>query len=1361
MALYRAESARLEGKEGAFWLARAARLAQAGALETEDAAALFADLLEASGPDASELRHAAQAFYREHGLWQQLAESLKAEAESLGVEDRGFTLFRLARVREHQLQDAEGALVALQDAVAADPSAGPAADDVARLLGKTGRHAELLDFLQAHVAKLDDPNLVVTAQYRMGEICEGPLNDQAGARSWFEKILDIAPGYLPALEGLERVYTRLTAWDQLAAVYEQRSILAEDPQGKALQLHRAGAVFEFRLQDGDRARDCYQRALDQVADFPPSLDAMARILEQHDDWAGLALVLAKAAEATTDSNEVVSLTYRSARILADRVNDAARAIELLRRCLELSPGFLPAINLLRELSAETGAWREVYELQRLEADAADDLDRRHWRMLVAAEAATRLDDIDTRSVVDEILQEDGGHRGALWVIEAEALAGADLGALVSVYQRIAASTEDESERVRVAVRIADLAADAGDTVSAMQAVSEVVGAEGEGRPLFALSRVAESLNYWEEAQRALAAAGTPVARAETARLQESYLEDAVAAAEAWRGLLADDPDNLQAAAGLERNVAQQGDHAGLAKAHALLAKGLAQDPIRRVHALFAGHLFDTLEQPDEAQTWYQLAFELDPVPGKAHTALVRLIAQKGDADGLAALFGALEPARPEGHAAALEEANLSAEAAEAWSKVLSDRSEAGEPAERLLPVLVRLEQNQIQAGAWRDAFTTLSERLALTTSESGRDAIESKRRWLLAERLAETDEAWDFYRQLHEENPEDVEVLEALARIAGARGETGLAIQYLDGLATHAAEPAAAARYQRRIAEVQLHNGDLDAARQAYLHALDHHPEDAEALAGLKQLAEDESDWNALVGVLAREAAVLDGELQVEALRDIARVWESRIEDEGVATDSWRKVLEQAPGDTEAMRRLVALTRSQQDWNSFVEVGQSLIHHVDGVERTDLMAELGAVFLKHLHHEDEALRFLDAASQGDHPNGEAAQLFERMQAARGNWDLVVEALIRQARAAEGSDAVGLLLRAAQTRLETLHDRDGASAIYGRVLEVDPANGEALRFRGDYLFNASDLAGAVSVFERLEHSEQERDLDDFDVRIEVALYFYRFAEALRRLERSDEALLRYESALKMNPSHLPSLEAVGPLYMSSEAWKKAANVYRQILQLTGGQGDPERLARTYTNLGSVEHRLGSLDKAKKRFNKALELRPNDIGALQGIASVLFARSDWNNLLNVYNNIIYHAQEPIQVVDAYLTKGFVLDAKLNLPSKAAQHYEKSLAFNPNQPAALLRLAELALRKQDWPEAAGLADRGLGLQSRAKRVIAGLHLVKSVAHGACGDEGAAHKGMQAALEADVTLTEGLKDNPDYDTVHTLLRERLQAQL
>jgi tetratricopeptide (TPR) repeat protein len=837
------------------------------------------------------------------------------------------------------------------------------------------------------------------------------------------------------------------------------------------------------------------------------------------------------------------------------------------------------------------------------------------------------------------------------------------------------------------------------------------------------------------------------------------VDDAPAAAEAWRSVLAASPGDVSAAFGLERTLGRQGSRDGLAAAHEVLAtSGLAPE-VRGVHALLAGHLYEAEGQVEAARANYLRALEVGS-GGKAFQALRRLAVGSRDPAALAHLYQGLDPAQPQGLAGAQEEAELWSEAAESWRGVL-----AGLPAEDRvgrLSALLHLDCALSALEDWVGVHEVMGVWAQLSQDPTERATIEGRRRWLLREKLAGTDEAWQAYNDLHSQHPGDPEVLEALASIASARGLTEVAVGHLEGLAGVAADPVESARLYRQVAAARLAAGDNAGAQAAWLRALDRHPEDLESMSGLKELARGQSNWAALVGVLAREASVLEGDEALQRYREIASVWETRLKDSAVALDSWRKVLDLSPDDASALARVVELSRKTEDWTGFVENGQLLLRHLGVRERSHLQGEIGRIFLKHLYREDEALRFLDAATSGAEPDLEAAQLLERIHAARGAWDQVVNAILRQARAVDRAGSVPLLLRAAQTRLETLHDREGASEIYGKVLEADPANAEALRFRGDYLYQAGDLPGAVAVFAQAEAGERDRDLDDFDVKIEVALYYFRFAEALNRLGRVPEAVQRYSEALALNPGHLPSLEAVGPLYTRLGRWEKAEEVYRQVLQLTGGQGNPEKLARTYTSLGTVELNLGKLDNARKRFNKALELRQNDIRALQGIAAVLFARADWNNLLNIYNNIIYHAQEPAEVVDAYLAKGYVLDAKMELPDKAAQHFEKSLAFDPGQPNVLLRLAEIAVRRQDWPEAASLSERGLSQHIDDRRIEGGLMLVRAVAQAACGDGAAAKESFTEALRADATLVDavGTEMGP-WPSVASALKERLQSRL
>ncbi|MFZ5476970.1 MAG: tetratricopeptide repeat protein, partial [Myxococcota bacterium] len=583
-SLYKAEGDRLAGAadvpeatrgvEAAWWYARAARVARTQLFNGNLAGSCYALALAAS-PDDVELRNEYEAWCGDAEKWPELAQSLSERVERAAPEAKSFLQYRLARVTEERLGDVANAL-GLYRAAAADPAAAPAAEAVLRLLQQRGDHAELVKFLEQRLGTLADPSLKVTVLYRMGETCEGPLDDQKAARKHYEAILDFAPGYLPALEGLERVYSRQQAWADLAAVYEQRALLTDDPHGIALHRQRAGSVYDIRLGNGDKAREQYRLALEAVPDFPPSLDAYTRQLEALGDWASLARVLRTAANATRDANEAVSLVYRAGRVLADRTDDMAGAMACLERCLELSPGFLPAILLLKELAARAGNQAEYFRLERAQADMGEDLDRRHWRLLAAAEAAWKLSDADPAQLANEVLREDAHQPAALDLASRLAIAANDTTRLVELLQKAAAASRDDVERARICARIAELSADQEQGAVALAGVAEVIGATGATkRPLRTLARLAESLGSGEEALRALEAAGASES-VEAARLRAES-GDGDGAVRTLSALLAKSPEPAAAAALLRSAGGEPSDRGELVGLRELAAR-LAQAP---------------------------------------------------------------------------------------------------------------------------------------------------------------------------------------------------------------------------------------------------------------------------------------------------------------------------------------------------------------------------------------------------------------------------------------------------------------------------------------------------------------------------------------------------------------------------------------------------------------------------------------------------------------------------------------------------------------------------------------------------------------------------------------------------------------
>ncbi len=1356
-ALFDIAAERADGADAAFWRARQARaLTSAGAPDrTLDA---WRQVIAEGAP--SSLRLEAYAALADQSEWGDLHAALLDESGHTDGMGRAWSCTWAAEIAEVHLSDPELATSDLRAALEGDAPSEVVHESLERMLVAAGRTDEAATNLTQRISSESDPNRLLALHFRLAELHERTLADMDKARKHYDAVLAISPAYLPALDGLERCAAAGGDWGAVVSLHERRADVSQGSSPSAGHLLAAALVCEHQQETPEQALDLYRRALEAVPSDVVALDGFARVAAAIGQTDGLVDALKGAANAAENDTLRVSLLYRLAGIQQRELGDLDGARNTLQACVEQAPAFRPAAAALAGLLRATGAWTQFATLEAAAADVADDPDEKIARLLAAARAARREGDPRESEFIQEALRIDRDHEGARTEADLRAISAGDLSARQALLQERGASSDSPG----LQAMLADLFAAVGDQDGATAALEAAMAQGGEVVAPSFLAAMAIRLNEWAHAV-ALMEAGNDWSSA--GATQALRLADPEAAMAAW-----DKAESVSAAIGQVRLAGQSADREAMESAHRTLAERCSTPGLRGLNAVFAGRLAAARGDVEAATSAYRLGLSDAPARGRVVDGLLRAAVDASDVEALSSLLAQVEEIWPGESAELLAEAGDHVAAAAGFRSLANDETQA--PAARF-GLWIRAERSLMEADDWRGVLDCLRAQAGLVEDAITLEDLAARQRWILAEKLADSDDAWEQYQQLHEADPSNAEVLEALARIAGARGLTDQAIEYLDALSTIAPDAGAAARYRRRVAEIHLLTGNKDAAQEELSKSIELIPDDADTLSALRELAEEQEDWNAVVGVLSREASVMEGEERVGRLRRIASLWEEQIEEPAVAMDAWRKVLSIDPEDSDALTHLVMLSRQTQDWTTFAEVAATHIDQISGPEQAALQAELGVVLLRQLYNEESAVQYLEQASRGDHAQASAAVELERIYLSAGLWDKAIEVMIRRADASEAADRVACLLRAARTCLEMTGNRETVSSIYARVLETAPDNTVALRFQADHLYKAGNMEGAAVVFERLEADYDELDIDeeDEDDVLEIALSLFRFGQVLEQLGRGSEAILRYEKVGEINPAHLPSLEAVGPLYLEAGEWKKAGKAYRQILRLTSGQGDPARLARTYTSLGRVELQLGNLDKAERRFAKALQVRPNDISALTGSADVLLRRGDsqtgeqrsdtWRRLLTVYNSIIYHAQTPEEVVYAYLTKGFVLDARLDLADKAAQHYRKSLAFDGAQPRVLLRLAEHALRRQDWPEAESLATQGLALELVPADQKAGLHLVRYCAFSSCGDSQAAKDELDAArATGDEAFMAGLSDSePGAAAVHEALRARLSAKL
>jgi Tfp pilus assembly protein PilF len=1285
-ALYAEEAGRWAGAEAGWWWLLAARSARAAG---HSEATLDAYAFAVAAGNSVAVRE-QQAWLQQTAQFDALAAAIEAEATGAPPEASGAHWLRLALVEELCRRDLHRAAAAYRHA--AEAGVGLAIGAVGRVLAALGdRDAERAFLVERAASGGEGAEL---ATLRLAELEEAGDPRSEAALEGFAAASRHPELTGRALEGHARVALRTGRYAEAAASLRALADREEDP-GRASDL-RARALAALGLAGGASAGVAELASSMQAGTACLALDLAIDRLDEAADYPVVATLHLRAAEVLSGPS-AAARWVEVARLRSGVLNDRAGATAALEQALLLDPGRSDASERLAQLTGGPSVERRVEDAARAASGGPDA----GWHALNAAVMA------GLAGLPAPTLDVAGGVVPGLNAVRWERALRDGSADLAGAFSEAGLSDERLLAWVLVVA--------GGDPEAARSALDGA--AAPAGLPI-AAARVAERVGNLAAAARFAAAGEGSAAALEAARLADRAGRPVEEVERLAASALLDVQTSASAAQVLVRAAERAADSAGVASAHARLAALAESGPMAAAHALVAAYHASAVGDAQLAMSSFAVAHARRPRSFDAHAGLAFAYEAAGDLDALRALF---EAAGQAGEVDAVD-AMVRAGAApvEAWADLADANPYAG----------MAYEVALASAERWQALFERLSTRLPSTRSEEERARIEARRRWVLAEKLSETDAAWDLYQQLHTEHPDDHDVLENLARIAGARGDGATAIQHLSHLADGAIEPVDAARYRRRIAEVYLRDGQAAEARQAFLDALDHWPDDVEALAGLKQLAERADDWQAMRSVLEREAVITRGEPQARALRQIAEITERYGTDPALVIDAWRRLIAAAPDDLGARRSLIEAAERSGDHEAFLQAAAELEVRLAGAERAAVLRRMGRAS-EALTRRDDAVQYYEAAVAVDEPDAEAAVSLEQLYREANDWAGVVRALKAQAAVLGSPDAqASKLAEAAQIELELRHDRDAAGRIFEEVLIADAEHHGALRFLINFYYEAGRYEDALPLCERIEPVISADDIDDFDERMEQSSFFFRFAEMLRLSRRESDAIARYERALELNPTHLPTLEAVGPLRVAARQWDRAGEAFEQILQLTGGRGEPQQVAQTYTMLGVVEYNRGNLDKAYKRFNKALESFQNHVPALRGLAKIMEDRKDWNGLLTVYNNVIYHATVQQDFIDAYLTKGRVLDEQMQRQDKAIQHYERSLSFYAEQPGVLLRLAEIYSRNGAWDEVVSYTVRGLAVAEGAPLLAADLHILLAAARAGTGDTQGAEEALTAAL-------------------------------
>jgi tetratricopeptide (TPR) repeat protein len=1168
--------------------ARAVYLTSAGQLledrlkDPVSAATLYRLAFAIERRDPQLLAAIKRVAQREGAVDEELA-ALAAEAESQGAAAAP-TFLQIARTYE-RLERPEDALAALNAARRVSPKDPLILAELARHYEGQSRLEELADVLLAWVASSGDESEFVSLNLRLAELYE-KLKRDAEAVARYQAILARVPGHAAALAALGKLHYRAQNWQGLLEVCEAEAAASEDPRQKAGRIYKAAETLEERLGRVDEAIARYNECLQLSPGFLPAQKALIRLYERLGRWPQLIEMYEQDLLQTADREQQVGTLNKIAALYEDRVGDLERAIDCLRRVLDLSPDHLPTMRNLGRLYERSGKWTELLELNDQETRLA--YDTKQIVSLAHRNAEILEEQLKDRPAAiaawERVLQLSPNYLPALRALGR--LYGQDgrWDALIRMYRAEAEIAPAPEQAAALIQKVGELyehqVKDLNEAISAYREVLTL--APSHVPALRALARIYRAQAAWEpliEILRAEAANRTdPTERAnaifQAAGIWEDQLHKPAQAIEAYQEVLRLAPTHSTALQQLERLLTANDDVKELV---VLLDRQTQVGPdVARVGAWvkLARLYLDRLNEPTRAATCCESALQLMPNNLSALRLLERIRA--GDKARRTELRGRIAAAIGDSKlAAALKLSNVEAAtpAAAPDAEVLAELKAAylEDPTDEALGLV--LERALQKAGDARGLVDLYERRRATATDSADLLQLLLRIGELCETRLGDLAGAVKAYEAALQSAPDLYPALLGVLRCRTRQHD-------YPGVRAAAEQLAANCRDQGLGISALLEAARLsreaerndDAAAALYQRVLEKEPLHAEAGPALEEILARKGGAADLVRLHTKRA---DAKLAQQDLASAANEFlaAARLAVEGLtdreqALALLHRALQAMPTLSEALELKARLAL---DAKNYPDAASALTLRVQQGGDPRLVARfnltLGTLYMDHLGDLARAATHLQSALAGEPTSVDALERLAGIHGQTRNWTGAADCLRRLLELDPPTPTrAKYTLALARIADEGFADIAQAITLYRQVLECVPGEAHAL----DRLVTLYERTGALPELAQLLEVQAQQTTD---VKQQTLLRLRTAALYARSLNEPQRAISTLKQVLEADPGNVQAWVGLAELYgRDPSASALTIDAHRNILRL-----EPQR-ADSLHALFRLWETLRQLDKA---------------------------------------------------------------------------------------------------------------------------------------------------------------------------------------
>ncbi len=1314
--------------------------------------------------DVKDLRvlQALERLYEKLGWEKELASVWEFRIQLEGNTPSGReAAFNLAELKRGTLQDQQaalalydfvlsgdaehnGVLVSLEEwALAGDQGSLDAAKRIEPYLERLGKHQTRIAWRESILGKVGGGQ---AAQLTL-EICniyESSLGRPelafiAACRAYAEGIDRQQLG--PEIERLAQVAQHQ---EELADFYEKiaESSFPGDADG-LLSLRRAA---HLRAQQGEieRAIGLWRDVLNESPNDREALDALARLLEGGVASAEeLAEIYQRQAASETESEKRIELLFRVFQAKNELGNEQ-EIISIARELITLSPKQQDILEMLNNVLSRLGKNQERADVLRLLSETSDDNQYRHELGLERA----------------AILEKEGQVELA-----------------VAAYGAILEQAPQESLAVAGLERLILLPEGRSQAAAILE--SEYRSRNEESRLVDILDIRA---SYLQPPER------IAVLR-EIARIRYSQGEKSLALA-ALIGCFHDDPGSEACRNELERLASETGEYAQLAAAYEDELERNHHPEIRQIlwrqlGSLYADCLGDLkraasaweealLLAPPEESILVNLAQAYRRLSNKPQLEVIirQQIQLTGDQERKRELWAELGWLLE-------DELSQPANAILAWQEVLRHDENNAQAIEKLSRLYSEL-------GQWQDLSVLLGARITETeASHQQEESLDLRVQLgrLRFHHLEDPQGAFTLFKDVLAKRPGHGGALMGLEEMAkkenALKKEAAMALEpiFAQGgdyasLVNVLKEQAECAQGQEKAAILRkiavVYGERLASADMAFVYAsraLESAPDELESLEMALQyahLASTEQDLAELLESVVDRASSFD--VRVILQRTLARLFiGSKDPDSELCIGAYRKLLEMAPCDPEAVEKLSFLWSQKGQWSQALEmVRLQLASCQDADQRLVLLKRLGELQYEKLNDRHGAMVTYRRILEVDEYDYDALQRLDVLCEVEERWVELADVLAKEialfAKDGRTQEEMECKTRLAFVREERLLDRSGAISLYGEILQQQPqhpeiiprlenmvsrnlVSEEAIELLHQAYYAAGDFGKLCAMLE-----ERSAQTAEVHLRKKYFLELARIRE--QHLQRPELAFLDLCKAFREDPCDRELRAILEKTAEQAESEEELAGFYEEELPRLDGVDAAEvcyKLGHLYELPG-----LHDSERAIGFYEKSRVFDPSNSKKILHALDRLYKESqNWSQLLEVLSDLVNFAEDVNEKTSLLFRLGQMAEEKCSPPmlDRAARAYEHIIELDSNYIPALRALERL------WENAQRYEQLFTVLEMQ-RNVLSGLekeHLLLRMAN--IADQKLHNSALAMKLYQEV-----IAENPRSEAAHTALENLLE---